>query len=442
MMTERSIEHDQYPRLRWLVLLTILLSSVCSGMTSISFTPLVGVISKDLGIDLGTASFGFLGITTFVAVVGIVLSGFVIDRLGIYPILIGSQLVFILSYASLPFFGHSYGNVVLIRVIQGLCVGGITAATTPGTALWFPRHEIGRAMGIQTIGIPLGILLGLNVSPLFFTLLGSWQAGIAMLSLIALVALVVTVPVAIISRRYQPVASRVEKIEEAGSLAVVLRLPIFWIGLMTLALASWVGIVFSDLAPGFLAVAPPIGAGYGPQASGQIISFFTIAGIAGPPISGFLVDNVFGGRNRIVILIGWALGAVFYTAILFPVIYSNPLILTPIVFLAGFSNPFVNPLLMGFAAKIFPPHMVGRVAGLWLSVAFLVGALGISVGSFALHATGTYQVSIIIVGGGCVMGLFLSLFLKPPVSQPTAEKAEPVQPGEAENEGKVLHEKS
>lgn len=440
-MTERGIEHDHYPRLRWLVLLTILLSSVCAGMTVISFAPLVGVISKDLGIDLGTASFGFLGITTFVAAVGIVLSGFVIDRLGIYPILIGSQLVFILSYASLPFFGHSYGNVVLIRVIQGLCIGGIAAATTPGTALWFPRHEIGRAMGIQTIGIPLGILLGLNVSPLFFTLLGSWQAGIAMLSLIALVALVVTVPIAIISRRHQP-ASRAEKTEEAGPLVAILRLPIFWIGLMSLALAYWVGNAFNDLSPGFLAVAPPVGAGYGPQTSGQIISFYTIAGIAGPPISGFLVDNVFGGRNRIVILIGWALGAVFYTAILFPVIHSNPLILTSIVFLVGFSNPFVNPLLMGLAAKIFPPYMVGRVAGLWLSVAFLMGAIGVSVGSLALHATGTYQVSIIIVGGACVMGLFLSLFLKPPVSQPTAEKAEPVQAGEAENEGKALHEKA
>jgi hypothetical protein len=86
--------------------------------------------------------------------------------------------------------------------------------------------------------------------------------------------------------------------------------------------------------------------------------------------------------------------------------------------------------------------MVGRVAGLWLSVAFLMGAIGVSVGSLALHATGTYQVSIIIVGGACVMGLFLSLFLKPPVSQPTAEKAEPVQAGEAENEGKALHEKA
>src|ERR1700730_3615687 len=123
MMTERSIEHGHYPRFRWLVLLTILLSSVCAGMTVISFAPLVGVISKDLGIDLGTASFGFLGITTFVAAAGIVLSGFVIDRLAIYPTLIGSQLVFILSYASMPFFGHSYGNVFLIRVIQGLCIG-------------------------------------------------------------------------------------------------------------------------------------------------------------------------------------------------------------------------------------------------------------------------------------------------------------------------------
>jgi MFS family permease len=145
--------------------------------------------------------------------------------------------------------------------------------------------------------------------------------------------------------------------------------------------------------------------------------FFTLMGIAGAPLGGFLVDKVFNGRNRPVIVIGWVLSAVFYTAIMFPAVYSRPFALMTVLLLAGLANPFLNVTLMSFAAKVFSPLVVGRVCGLWMSVSFFAGSAGVMAGSLALRATGTYELSILIIGASSVLGLVVSLFLR---QSPTA----------------------
>jgi hypothetical protein len=64
--------------------------------------------------------------------------------------------------------------------------------------------------------------------------------------------------------------------------------------------------------------------------------------------------------------------------------------------------------------------MIGRVCGLWMSIAFFASSAGVIVGSLALHATGNYRLSMITTGACGVIGLLISLALKEPASKNTS----------------------
>lgn len=408
------IELQLQGKFRWWILLAIAVSSMCSGMIVMSFAPLIGDVAKGLDVDLGTASFGLIGVTMFVSAVGISLLGFWVDRVGIFPPLLAGQVVILLSNAAIPFVGSNLEPMVLIRVLQGLGSAALTASISPAIALWFPREEMGRAMGLQAIGMAVGIMAGLNAGPMLSEALGGWQLGIGSLSVVPLIALMITVPIAIASRRNRPTSAGFESGADVVSTREFLRVPTFWFGLIALSLCYWVGLSFNSLSPGYLAVDPPIGAGYGPQGAGSLMLLFTIAGIAGPPLGGFLVDKLFDGRSRPLIVIGWTLGAVCYTAVLFAPVYGNRIVLAGVLLAAGLANPFVNVTLMSFAAKVFPPHVVGRVSGLWLSTSFLAGSAGVMVCSLALRSTGNYTLPIVIIGISSAIGIAIAPLLKQP----------------------------
>jgi MFS family permease len=403
-------------RFRWWVLLVTSVSAMCAMMNIISFSPLIGEIARSLKIDLGTASLGLVGAPTLATAIGIAISGFLIDSLGVFPVIIASQLLLIASTAAIPLYGDDYAVLFAIRIAQAFAGAGLTAAITPAIALWFPRHEMGRAMGFPSIGASVGTILGLNVAPMLSSVLGGWRRGTGVLSVVGLAALLLTLPIASRSKR-----ERVYAVAEPGSdVALPTRqlyqLPTFWLGLLILALAMWANTAFGDLSPGFLAVAPPIGAGYGPRQAGLLMTATSITGIIGAPIAGFLVDKLFRGENRLVIMIGWGMSAVFFTAILIPAIHAHELALVAVLLLAGLQSPFVNVALLSFTAKVFPPQIVGRVCGLWISLSFFAGAAGVLVGSLLLHATGDYRASIIGLGLVSLIGLGLSILLKPPIA--------------------------
>lgn len=402
---------------RWWILLTIAVSSMCSGMVIMSFAPLIGDVAKDMKIDLGTASLGLIGVTMFVSAVGIGLLGFWVDRVGIFPALFLGQLLILLSNAAIPFVGSHFELMVLIRVLQGVGSAALTVVITPALALWFPRSEMGRAMGLQSVGMAVGIMLGLNVAPLLAQTFGGWQMGIGLLSVAPLLALLITLPIAIASVRNRSSAVSGMPTREIIPARIFLRVPAFWVGLVSLCLCYWVGLSFNSLSPGYLAVDAPAGAGYGPQGAGNLMLLFTLAGIAGPPLGGFLIDKLFDGQSRPLVVIGWILGALCYTAILLAPVSGNRLVLATVLMAAGLANPFLNVTLMSYAAKVFPPQVVGRVCGLWLSLSFLAGSAGVMVCSLALRATGSYTLPLLIIGISSLVGLATAPFLRQPVQK-------------------------
>jgi MFS family permease len=171
---------------------------------------------------------------------------------------------------------------------------------------------------------------------------------------------------------------------------------------------------FLDLTPGYFAIDPPTGVGYGRMAAGKLMVIVQIAFIFGSVATGFVLEKVFKGVVRPVITIGYIVFAVFAVSILWPAVYKNMSVLPICLAVAGFFQAWVVPNIFAFISKHYPVHIAGKLQGSWFGIGQFGGALGVAVGATALHKTGNYRMSIVIVSVVSVIGVILAQFLKQP----------------------------
>jgi MFS family permease len=404
---------EHYSRFRWVILGQIVIVTMCSAIIMISFAPLMGVIAQDLRISIGSASFGFMGLHMLAMAVGCALSGYLIDRFGVFPVINCSVAVILVSNALLLWLGHSYWPIVAIRVIEALGCAPVFVAIGPATALWFPPREAGAALGLQSVAISAGIMLGLIVSPQLALSAGSWQKGIACLSIGIAAATVFVIGISMAAKRYLPPTATVAADTPPTSISSLVLTRPFLAGILGMSCGVWTQQTFNSLTPGYLAVLPPMGLGLGPLVAGKLMTTVMLAGIVSSLIGGILVDKACGGRVRPVVLTGFVLLIVCPVLLLIPQIYNQRPALILCLMLAGAATPFINPVILGFAAKTFPPSVVGRIVGSWMSVALFCGAAGVMVGAGALTSTGTYKLSMEIISAIAVLGFLASFFIYP-----------------------------
>jgi DHA3 family macrolide efflux protein-like MFS transporter len=168
-------------------------------------------------------------------------------------------------------------------------------------------------------------------------------------------------------------------------------------------------------------VASPVGLGVGAVGAGKLMTTVLLAGIVASILGGILVDKVCGGRVRPVVLTGFILLIASPISLLVPEIFNQRSALILCLMLAGTATPFINPVILGFAAKTFRPSVVGRVVGSWMSVGLFSGAAGVMVGSGALEATGSYRLPMEILSAIAATGLVAALFIYPAKANSTAE---------------------
>jgi MFS family permease len=414
-VVERPATHPASKR--WVLLTGFLLSSMGSGISQIGIGPIIGDVAHTYGISLGAASFAAMGMMIFVMAIGVTISGYLADRIGVLSVLLTAQLAFIVSYLLLPLVAYSFEAFVALRLVQGLAAAGVAGAVTPAIARWFPPNEIGRAMGVQGIGMPVGMLIGLLAVPRLVASIGDWPHALSFLSIAGVIALVPTLYVALRA----PLPAMVEAPKAVRRpLADVVRLPAFRYGIIVSILLFVTGFTFNDLAPGFLAVARPVGLGLGSVQAGNFVSLIMWSGLIAPALAGFLVDRVFSGNPKKVMVLGWAL-TLLPPLVVVPLVHrSSPLLITLFVF-GGFAQPIVSIALMSTAARLFAADVVGRVAGMWLSISFFAGAFGTMLGSYALHISGTYLLPIAAVFVGNVLGLLYTTLSGTPLTNAVLE---------------------
>jgi MFS family permease len=308
--------------------------------------------------------------------------------------------------------GTSLAWVLALRGVQALGVGCIAASVSTVAARWFPAEQRGIVTGFQGMSVTLGAAIGFLATPVAYAATGTWRSAMLWLTVGCLLGLVLTL---LIPFGPAPAEAACRSDEcDRGAFGLACRQPATWLVVAIMFCLSWVYCAFNDLTPGYLAIEPPVGVGYGPMLGGKLMVLMQLSAMVGSVATGFVFEKVFKGKASPVLVIGYSLFALTAVAIMAPVIYSKMPYLVACLVLAGFFQAWVVPNVLAFYSLHYPAHITGSLAGMSFGIALFGGTTGIMAGAFALHRTGNYRASIVMVGAVAVFGLVLSLFLKPP----------------------------
>jgi MFS family permease len=401
---------------KWLVLVAIGFGSIVSGANTLGMAPILGDVAHDLAISVPTAQASFLGIFVFVVSIATLISGALADRFGLMPVLILATVVSIVPNLLYPFIGHIYGFVVFGRVLQGFAAGASFSLIPLCAAQWFSERERGIVIGIGMSVLNAGMAAGLIFVPMMYEIVGNWRSSMAWLGIAQMlfVAYILFIAYNYKANDSTHTASQPDCAETSswGSLKGALQNPTTYIGIVMCFLISWLLNALNDLTPQYFALPVPMGVGFGRMRAGELMLTVQIGQILGGLVGGFVMDKIFKSNPKPVLVLGFILAALTIYPIMFPVVYNNAPVLMTTLFISGLAVAFLNPAAGVFITQAYPESIVGRVVGLWLGIGAFGGAAGVFASALALHATGTYHLTINLFACVGIVGLILASLLK------------------------------
>ncbi|MGC3993124.1 MAG: MFS transporter [Propionicimonas sp.] len=422
-----------YPGYRWFVLASLVVITTAGAMSMIGPAPLVGEVSKDLGVSLGAATAMTMMVVMLTTSIFAFLSGFVIDRVGFAAVWIAGCAMQVVAALAIGPLSSTAAGLVVGRILMGMGMGPINAVIATVCAQWFKPAERGYVASAQGVSMWLGISFGLLWTPHWFATFGSWHSALMMSAIPPAIGLVLAV--VIMFGPKPPVrttlATGVDRAAHAADMKRSLATTAIWVLFVMAFFEAWFQQAYNDMAPGFYAVAAPVGLGLGPVGAGQALTWAGYASIVGTLIAPFIVDRVFKGNPKVPLGIACVLSAAFTMGM--HVITKDSglaLVLLPCAMLL-FSS-IVNPTIYGYIANHYPSAVSGRLGGTTTSLAGFGSFVGLAVGSSALAVTGSYTISmnvlaaVILIAGLAALAIREPGLRKPASPARTAEVDEPV----------------
>lgn len=402
-----------YPNYRWYAFIMLVVATLVQGMALIGPTPLVGLIAETLHADLGTATASAMLPFTLMVAIGGLICGITIDRLGLAKTFIIFCSLETVASILMPVFGNSIGGLIVLRGLQGLGCGPIIASGPRLAAEWFPRNQRSMVQGVQGASLSLGIILGLTTGPVIAAS-ANWISSLTILGGLMIFAVILSVIYFFGPESPGSLADQATKEDVVKDFKKVFSLPVFWLTFVSSFALSWVMQGYQDLTPGHIAVSPPVGLGLGTIVSGRMMGLLVFAFVLGSLVSPIMAEKIFRGKYGRAVTFSFMLTAVFCLSVMWPAVTSSMSTLAICLFLAGFFMGMPNAINMSFIANNYPEHITGSVGGFTMGLGIFGGAVGVAAGSTALHITGMYNVSIIIVVVVAIVGAIAGFGINPP----------------------------
>jgi len=420
-------EHSMYSGHRWWVLLSTSAAILSLYINMIVFAPILGEVASSLQVDVSSATNLMMGFVLSVAFV-LTFGGVVCDKFGITTALILGLLCTSLPAAMMPLVGSNYNAVFICRLVQGASVGFVFATIGPVMALWFPPREQGLAAGILFGALSLGSTIGVVCSPALFSLVGSWQKMVAIMSIPGWIAIVL----ALVFTRKAPSPEVLKALGEVMSsnsqisFGKALMLPRTWLITLVIVCNAWGLYVLYNLVPPYLATSAPLGVGLPALSAGNLSLALTAVGIFAPFIGGLFFDKIAKGNPKPAVLIGFFLSGLFAYLILLSPVYSSMKTLAVCLMVAGWGIPFMNASLSAFISMNYPPNILGRMIGFCYGIGTFGGALGLYLGGKSIAASGSFFGAFAMITVAAVIGMVLILCAR----HKKAQSAEAIVVGE------------
>jgi MFS family permease len=414
---EQVVNPTVYPKYRWFVLVVMFFACFAmAGLILIGPSPLVGEIAATTGWQLGTVTaIAMFSFTLFVAI-GCVLGAFLLDKLDVNKVFLLACALSAVGCLLMSLLATSMLGMMFCRLLEGFGAGFIMASPAKIAGEWFPINERGIVTGVQGAGIGFGTAVGLNVTPALASSTGSWVTALTLSAIFPAIVFVLSLILFFGPKAPQhQVEKPVVKSRKGQSVfQLVLKQPVFYIAIIMTFCFSWVQQGYSDLTPGHLAVAAPTGLGLGAQAGGSIFSLYQLAFTFGALASGFIGRFLFKNNLKLAIGIGYALAAIFNTAVLLPAINSNITALMIDLILAGFFFSWCSAMTFAYLTQCYPVSVIGRVGGITQGLGVLGAPVGVAVGSIALNVTSRYTTAIVLCFVALAVSFVLNFLLNKP----------------------------
>jgi MFS family permease len=407
---------DAYPHTRWLMLAAVMVGQIMIGALIICYAPILGIVSKDIGVTVGEISAAAMGTVIMAAGFSTLLSGPVLDKFGVARSITVGALITTTGVWLAPVLDNSIREIVMVRLIMGIGFGPVSACTSTVAARWFPLEKRGMVAGMVGACISLGIILGFILTPAFLKIVDHWSFAIRWLTVIPAFALCLSFSTNFLTEPDigETVTAEPDSGKISSHVALAFKSSATYLCIVCMFLFAWAMNAFNDLTPGFIAIDPPTGLGLGPVVAGRFMSAVQVGMLIGSAASGFILMKIFKGRIKAVMATGFCFAALFMFSVKLPAIHSTSGLLTLCLFLAGFFEAFIIPMVTTFIAIHYPSSIMGRIYGTVFGISIFGGGIGVFVGSAFLHMTGAYLVSITVVSVVALLGMMASFLLSPP----------------------------
>ncbi len=174
----------------WLIVIIATLAGVAAGMQIGKVPPAIPVIRADLGVSLVTAGW-IVSVFNLMAATLAIATGMVADRLDIRKVIAAGIAMLVVGAIAGGFAQGSY-SLIAARAIAGLGLVSIAVAAPRMIIGASNPKDYGLALGVWTIYMPTGIVLGMLLTPLLLADLGwrqAWFINGALLSVFLLLFL-------------------------------------------------------------------------------------------------------------------------------------------------------------------------------------------------------------------------------------------------------------
>jgi MFS family permease len=413
------METAVYPKSRWLMMFAVMFAWIGLGVMVVACSPIIGEISSYFQVEVGTMSLLTMGLYSMSTAVFAVISGPLFDKFnnGTQRIVMIGTIIVMVGAILTPVLVTSVPGLVVQRLLTGIGGGPIMACMAKLSAEWFPEKERPTYIAVASSGFAIGIIISFMFAGRIAAEAG-WQSALARLAVVPIVAAVFYIVVVIVTRKVVLPSVEAHDAEMGGSIdhafKKLAKTPVLYLLILMGICYTWSLNAFNDLTPGYMAIDPPMGIGKGAVFAGSVMIAVQLGNVVGSLLSGICITKLFKGNSKVALFVMFLINCICCISIKASFVYDNLPVLIVALFLVGFSISNIMPNVAFFASTRLPVIIVGRVYGTALGVGLIVGSLGVSLGSAALLMTGTYTVSIMIVGAIALIGSFGALGIKRP----------------------------
>jgi predicted MFS family arabinose efflux permease len=378
------------PRYRWVVLLVTLLAFVAFAFSFQIVPPLIPSILNDFSISNTEAGL-LMSIVLLPGLVFGILVTFFISRLGVKKVLLLSLILVVLG-TLVSSAADSYTILLIGRLILGFGGAIILPAAPTIISQWFEKEELGRAMGIFSINMPLATIFALPVASALSVGIG-WRYAFYLSSALGIVA---TLSFALLFKERRMVTEKGGSIRTALSSIEMWKVALVWL-------------LFQAAMLSFVTWAPALLERF--QGMAKVEASFTTSLLSWVslllvPVYGLLSDRF--KRRKLFIVCGLALMSLMLVVVS---ITSGIYIIVSVVTLGAVSS-MIPAIIQTMPSEVLGPGMASVGFGVMTILGNVGPILAPPMIGYILDSTNSYFYSVALLAALSVIGTVLGILLK------------------------------